>query len=553
MIMPVRSIVIFILIIGYSVFGSVLFAATKDNKTNSGDKNNSKEKSIPVNKAEIKLPFYFPPGVIQTTDPVRQMQEYIRYITATYYRFQGRGERSPRLIPGSDSIVIETDIDSTTSIASEKVQKCKIILDHFVRMPDGRIRVTQLADQSFISEDELKVVVDDLTALIRQASEGNFEFYKDLADAALKARLSKLMPDTKSVTETSMKSTTASVGVTAVSTELIAFKKMLDEKDPIYKEVTIRDLHYLPKPVRVSDFVPREIHLGYNPELEGILGVCWLNSGVIYYNPQARILDYLTGRPKVLQHEMVHCNYNLEKFPLASGFDAELFAMFPEVFFEENKTDLFFHHYCSDLRELCEIYFGFDFDEARRQIFKYNLAGSMIIDEVKYKEYLSKVEDIKKELSYVVKNYIIPEFYSDPLWWSSMHDKLRDKNALFWIMMARHYKPTILGTSKENSARETSVWISAHHEEIMEMAKKSFNNNSGNEKLSIVIGGQKISESLLNHLSSFLLPDAKKAVVEHFVEDPKALERISEMSIDQAINYIKTISRRRTGVMELEK
>ncbi len=47
---------------------------------------------------------------------------------------------------------------------------------------------------------------------------------------------------------------------------------------------------------------------------------------------------------------MVHCNHILEKFPFASGFDAELFAMFPEVFYDENKIDLFFHHYCSDLR-----------------------------------------------------------------------------------------------------------------------------------------------------------------------------------------------------------
>jgi hypothetical protein len=531
--------------------GTSVFAAPKESK--SINKNKDKNETKVEVKSEAKLPFYFPEGVVQTADPVKQMQEYVRYITATYYKFQGRGERSSRLIPGSDSIVVETNIDSTTSIASDKVQKCKIVLDHFVRMPDGRIRVTQLADQFYITEEELRVVVDDLTALIKQASEGNFEFYKDLADTAMKARAAKILTPTKSLTDTSMKSPTESVGVTAVSTELIAFKKMLEDKDPIYQEVTIRDLHYLPKPVRVSDFVPKELHLGYNVELEGILGVCWLNSGVIYYNPQARILDYLTGRPKVLQHEMVHCNYNLEKFPFASGFDAELFAMFPEVFFEENKTDLFFHHYCADLRELCEIYFGFDFTEARKQIFKYNLAGSTIIDEAKYKEYFAKVEDIKKELAHVVKNYIIPEFYSDPLWWSSMNDKLRDKNSLFWIMMAKHYKPTILGTSKENSARETSIWISAHHEEIMQMAKKSYNGSGMDGKLSIVVGGQKFSQSLIRELSNFLAPEDRKIVSEYFEENPRALEKISKMSINQAVDFIKTISRKRTGVMDLEK
>ncbi len=493
-------------------------------------------------RVEIKLPFYFPAGVIQTKDPVKQMQEYVRYITATSYRFQGSGQGSQKLIPGSDSIVVETDIDSTSSVASSKSQKCRIVLDHFVRMSDGKIRVTQLADQFFITEEELKIVSDDLIQLTKEASQDNYEFYKELSDLAFKARAEKILSTTRQTTQTS------SVTTTSISTaEFTALQKMLDEKDPLYGEVTLRELHYLPKRVQVSDFVPRELHLGYNPEIQGILGVCWLNSGVIYYNPQARILDYLTGRPKVLQHEMVHCNPNLEKFPLASGFDAELFAMFPEVFFEENKIDLFFHNYCEDLRELCEIYFGFDFAEAKRQIFKYNLAGSMLIDEAKYQEYSKRIEEIKKELSRVVKEHIIPEFYSDPLWWSSMHDKLRDSNGLFWIMMARHYRPTILGGSKD-----TSVWLSAHHEEIMEMAKDAFKKSGTEGRLSIAVGNTKVSETMLDELSRLLSSDEKRRIIQYFENDSTAGKRLEGMSINEAINFIRTISQKRTGVMEIE-
>ncbi len=478
------------------------------------------------------LPFYFPTGMISTTDPVKQMQEYIRSLMATCYKFQGN-EHNPSfgVIPGSDSIVIETNIESTSSVAYDKPEKCRIILDHFVRMKDGRIRVTQLADQFYITEAELKIASDDLVALVGEAARDNYEFFKDMADVALNARIRKIFATSE----------------TGISTAEITFKNTLDDKDPIYG-VTLRELNYLPKPIRISDFVPRELHLGYTPKIEGIFGACWLNTGIIYYNPQARILDYLTGRPKILQHEMVHCNYNLEKFPLVSGFDAELFAMLPEVFLEENKLDLFFHGYCKDLREICEIYFGFDFSEAKKQIFKYDLAGSIIIDETLYREYSNKLEEIKKELVHTIKNYIIPEFYSDPLWWSSMHDKLGDNNGLFWIMMARHYKPTIL-----NNSRETAIWLSAHHEEIMDMAKESFIASGAEGDKTVVVGEKKISFSHLRELSKIFSLKERERIKIHFENNPESLKGLSQMSIDRAVKFIRDIAYKMGGVIDLEK
>ncbi len=500
-------------------------------------------------KASSELPFYFPKGIIQTTDPVKQMQEYIRYLISTRYKFQGEGKNSRQgLIPGSDSIIIQTDIVSTSCVASLGSDKCKIILDHFVRMPDGlpngqagKIRVTQLADQFFITENELAVVADDLTALVKQASEGDYEYWKETSELAIGARVKKVFASTINVTPT------VSVTATAGATNTEVFKKLLDEKDPL-SGVTFRELNSLPRNIHPSDFVPRELHLGYNPQLDGILGACWLNTGIIYYNPQARIVDYLVGRPKVLQHEMIHCNYVLEKFPLSSGFDAELFAMFPEIFFEENKLDLFFHGYGKDLREICEIYFGFDFAEARNQIFKFDLAGSVIIDEVKFREYDKKIEEIKKELSHTFKEHIIPEFYSDSLWWSTMHDKLGDNNGLFWIMMAKYYRPTIL-----NNARETAIWLSAHREEIMDMAKDAFKTIGVENKSVITVGGKEISPSFQKELLNFLTLEERKRVSVYLENNPAVLKKISGMSISEAIGFIRVIAQGEGGVMTLEK
>lgn len=416
--------------------------------------------SILSNASAATLPFYFPKGIIQTSDPVKQMQEWARYFAAVTYRFQG-SEHNPynQLIAGSDSIVVVTNLDSTASIASEKPRKCIIVLEHFVRMSNGIIRVTQLTDQFFITEEELKVTVDDIVTAVKRAAKNNYEYYKNIPEVALVARANKIYSQ-------------RSIGATAPATFVAAFRKNLDEKDPLCSEVTMRETHFLPKPIKESDFIPREVHLGYNTKIEGILGLTLLNTGVVHLNPLERILDYLTGEPKILQHEMVHSCAVLEKFPHVSGFDPEMLAMFPEVFLEQNKIDLFFHHYCKDLREICRVFAGFDFEEAKNQIFKYDSGGALIIDEVKYKEYFQKLEYIKKELARVIRDYVIPEFYSDQVRWSAIHDKLRDKNGILWIMMAKHFHPTVMG-----GAKKTEAWLTIHHEEIMSMARIAFQGN----------------------------------------------------------------------------
>lgn len=455
------------------------------------------------NKKE--LPFYFPPGIIESSDSVKQLQEYGRYLAATFYCFQG-GVNKALLIAGNDSVSVQTDIESTSSSLNvDRPTKMKLVLDHFVRLPDGTIRVTSLCDQRIITEAQLRVAVNDLVAVVNAAADNNYAYYEKLTVFAEEARAKKL------------------------GMKVEELRKILPLRIPGYKEpITFREAHQLPRPMRRSDFVPRELHLGYNPPLTGILGVTWLNTGVIYYNPQARLLDYLNGKPKVMQHEMVHGNINLQHFPLSEGFDVELEASVPEALYPENQIDLFFHGYLNDLRTLTRIYFGLDFNQLRKEIARYDLAGNLLIDEQKMRDGSKKIDQAKAELFKFLRDTAIPEFYSDPVWWSALNDKLSNKNSVLWVMMSAYYNPTILGGEKE-----TMQWYEAHVSEIREMAEKAYEESG---KPAPVIRGS--LPAFLEYYKNIFTKEEQRRIQLYFAENPHQLEKFADMSPEEIANFL---------------
>jgi hypothetical protein len=240
--------------------------------------------------AAQQVPFFFPKGIYKTTDPLRQREEYVRWLNSTWNCNQGNPDGMGATIPGSDSITVKTNVVSTDSV-TENPAKMTMIFDHYIKV-DGKIRYSDLCHTEFITDEQFAVVRDGLQKQVVDAAQRDYEFYNLIYDKSIEVRAAKL-------------------GIPKA--ELV---KELDEKVPGYN-VTFRELHRLPNPMHPSDFVPRELHLGFNIPLGGILGVTWLNTGVIYYNPDAWMTDYLNGIPKVMQHEMVHGNINIEKWPLS--------------------------------------------------------------------------------------------------------------------------------------------------------------------------------------------------------------------------------------------
>lgn len=458
------------------------------------------------------LPSYFPEGIMQTSDPVDQFAEYQRFFATTFSCNQGDPARSTSLFAENRAIKVQTDIDSSSSITNPKA-KLEVVFDNYVRVGD-KIRVTTLCGQKLITEEQFKIDRDDFIEHAIQARDADYDYYQDLTEKAIKARAEKL-------------------GI-----KVDEFKQILDDKDPNYG-ITFRELHRIPNQVKRSDFMPRELHLGYNTQIPGIFGVTWLNTGVVYINPQARMLDYLIGKPMVFQHEFIHANSNMQKFPMSGGFDAELFASIPEVLIPEDQIDLFFHGYPRDLRELSWIYFGFNYKQVWKEISKFNFAGSMTVDEDKYRYYFKEQDRIKKEMYDFFRDVVLPEFYSDPFWWSAMNERRGDQNSIFRIMMAGYYDPTIFGGHVN-----TMKWLSTIPEDkLKDLARSSFEDqNSQSNDNSFGMRNIKVPQFLIGQYKHLFTEKEQNSIREYFVKHPEAGEQIAKMNFEEILKFLRQIS-----------
>lgn len=458
------------------------------------------------------LPFFFPAGIKTTTDPIEQRQEYMRYLASSWSCNQGNKDGVQSLMPEPGSISVQTNVISTSSV-TENPAKMRLVLDNFIKMPDGRIRVTTLCNQFFITADQEQVVEKYMIQHVIDASKADNDFYAVIMDLATKARAEKL-------------------GI-----PLADFQKSLDEPMIDNKNITYREFNRIPKSSKASDFVPRELHLGYNIPLGGILGVTWLNTGVIYLNPDALITDYLTGRPKILQHEMVHGNINTEKFPMSEAFDVELMADMPIVLYPENELDLASHAYATDLREMFETYFNFDFDAMEKQIVKIDLAGNTVIDEQKYRYYYNQMAQVKAEALTFFQTVTIPEFYSDIAWWGSVNDIRGDKNSVFRMTLAQHYNPTILGSSKESLD-----WAEAHKQLIIDTANRGFHNalggtaDSGDTDPDM----KRVPVYLIDLYEKTFTPVEREKIETYYKAHPEELAKLKTMSPGELVNLAKS-------------
>lgn len=458
-----------------------------------------------------ETPSFFPVGIQQSTDPVQQRVEYEHIFQGTWGCNQGSGSNARMDLDPTGSYKVTTDVVSTSSV-TENPAHMTIVLDHHFKLPDGRIRVTSMCGQEFISQEELDRRVNSLKNLAVIAAKNDDAFYQKILARAVSARAAKLGISEK---------------------ELVA---QLDEKVPGY-DITFRELHRLPKPSKYTDFIPRELHLGYNPPLQGILGVTWLNTGVIYYNPNAWMVDYVLTKPVIMQHEMVHGNINVEKFPMSEAFDVELMADMPIVLYPENTVNFQSHGYAKDLREFAEIYFGFDWDQYENDVVKFNFEGNVVYDDEKYVYYYKQLAQVKAEMLKFFEEVTIPEFYSDPVWWAAVNDIRGDNNSVFRMTLALHYNPTILG-----GAAKTMDWLNAHSEEIKEIAGQAFNAGMGKQGGGDM-GGMNtanIPPALVEEYNRMFTPIERANIEAYFKQHPEQLKELVHMSPTELAQFLST-------------
>jgi hypothetical protein len=368
-----------------------------------------------VHAQSKKVPHYFPDGIETLTDPADQFEAYRRYINAASICTEVTPGTFPRMF--SNSVTLERTI---------KGKKVTFIFDPWVRTKDGRIVFYDFCGQHYITQEQLDVVVEDEIRQVTRAMDIKHEYYKDLAKRAEDswvAAQKKAQPD-RSEDE---------------------LRALLNQKVPETPSITFRELNLLPPQIKESDSIPREIHVGYI----SALGEAWLHSGVVYTAIQARILDELHGSPDIMVHEFTHADPNLQTMLLGDGIDLELMASVQMMMFEWNKTDLFSHHYTADLREMLWVKFGYDFEQARDEIFMFPHDGNQRINRAKLNEHMQTLEKIKAACREFFRNTLIPEFYARPHYWTSMHDAMGDDKGVFRIMFALYFDSTLLGGHSE--------------------------------------------------------------------------------------------------------
>lgn len=483
----------------------------------------------PVADGQEKLPWFFPPGVFrETDDQYDQFVELTRLDAAVQRSYQQTSDEYGFSVDGN-SLVFDTGIKSTSRLDRKEVN-CVLILDNYTRLKKGadagKVRVTWLGGQRLITDAELDVVVKSAIHQLKEAIRYDYEFYQDHHDRRLAAF-----------------ATTLKMTVDEVKANL---NYNVDGSG-----VTWGRLNNL-EPIPESRFVPVEYHIGFTPDYYGVLGLTLLNTGIVYYNPQAWLHDYLHGKPLILMHELVHNNGSLQSYPLTSGFDPELLAMIPEGLDPNNQFYMMFHGYFTVARRLGHIYTGFDFEEARRQIINDNLAGNFRISRQKYNELCAKIVLIQRRWSQFFKERALPEFYGHQHWFMAMNEKLQEPNGWLWIMMAKEFSPVILDDLQGKSAPgvETMKWLKANEPEIRRMAEAAYKKSGESSKdrdemLAAVFFGRSGGDWLDIYNSSFS-PQERELIEEYIEKNPQLIIRLrnGELLILEVAGMIQAITGR---------
>ncbi|MBI4140922.1 hypothetical protein HY485_03745 [Candidatus Woesearchaeota archaeon] len=237
--------------------------------------------------------------------------------------------------------------------------------------------------------------------------------------------------------------------------KLPADKKLediLNEQITGYDGITVRDALLVPPPaLTAKDFLPQQYYFGVLPTGQrggSILGVTYLNVGVVGIDPKARILDYINGKPTILMHEMMHANEKLQGMPLVFYFDAELYADLAEIS-NMDYLEITSHPYLDVPRQLSDTLFSFNSDLAFENVRDFAIMPGTSFEESagykKLRKTMHVVNDIAKKFQTKSLEEFFPEFYASPHYWITVNEFHRDGTAAFKIFFYANYEPTSLG------------------------------------------------------------------------------------------------------------
>jgi hypothetical protein len=237
----------------------------------------------------------------------------------------------------------------------------------------------------------------------------------------------------------------------------------LDMKLPGYKNATYRDVMFVPNITGPENYVPETFIFAPFQAL----GICYLDIGVVGYNPVAAITDHILGKPAVLTHEFMHNNNQLQGLPYSQIYDVELFASFPVL----KDEDFFFftaHPYTEEIRKIAKVLFAFDSDRALYECVDATFGSTMTFNKAKTEKYIKDVELIADVIQTIGLEQFAPEFYAHMPYWTAVNDDLCDDAAAFKIYMYSMFEPTLL-----NGPAKTKQWCDENELVLNEIERKT--------------------------------------------------------------------------------
>ena len=192
----------------------------------------------------------------------------------------------------------------------------------------------------------------------------------------------------------------------------------------------------------------------------------------IAIHPQAVGFDWILGKHNTVLHEFVH---SWQSFPLGWWYDVELWNEIYSTVMDAYPLDFLSHPYLERLRAIVLRYWSFDSEVATNRVWRFTVGGIYEIDKDAFYQVYQFVQSIYKELKGQIP-YLYRTFYSDPLFFITVSDFMKDDAFALDLIFATLYSATCLGEpddSPQEAALRTQKICRAHREEIDDIFGKT--------------------------------------------------------------------------------
>jgi hypothetical protein len=452
-------------------------------------------------KAEV-LPHYFPPGLLTTTKASDQWAILFDTLKTTNLCQRAGSE--------SQMVINTRTIREIREVYGKKVT---FYFDLWTKERDGKIYYADFCGRKLVTEEEFAVAKEDIIAYYIAGVREAYEYHKNIETDIVKA-----IAQSEKTSEQDVRA---------------ELDRIVPELAHLSPPVTFREALRIPQaPFSPADFVQTNVHYVHAP----YWGMVIVDSEIVFLTPQGRIIDHLIGRPSVVAHELTHGNQKLQT--LLDGIDHEYLASIPMLLVPEDKFFFMFHGYVKEMREIAEVLFGFNFKQARDEIFTFRMEGINVrVNEEKLNEYAAKLDSIKEALSVHYRVTVLPELYRHRLFWSSLNSKLQDDHGVFRILAMMDFDPTSL-----DGHAKTMEWLATREDEIKQMADTAFKNSGVGADTKNAKGGRRDNATSLRRLmvvTGLTEERALELAKRHDID----LAKLSRASDEEVLNTILRVLR----------